>query len=80
MSWKKPEKKLILYKLNQQASKSHLLLMWNEKSPGEVRMPKDYVLTLLNSNNKIWWQVEMGEKNFVNTGSLSMILCFSDEI
>ena len=33
-----------------------------EKSPREVSMKKGDVLTLLNSNNKDWWKVEVNDR------------------
>ena len=33
-----------------------------EKSPREVSMRKGDVLTLLNSNNKDWWKVEVNDR------------------
>merc|ERR1719334_2633221 len=35
---------------------------YTEKSPGEVSMKKGDVLTLLNSNNKDWWKVEVNDR------------------
>lgn len=35
---------------------------YNEKSPREVSMKKGDVLTLLNSNNKDWWKVEVNDR------------------
>lgn len=35
---------------------------YTEKSPREVSMKKNDVLTLLNSNNKDWWKVEVNDR------------------
>lgn len=35
---------------------------YTEKSPREVSMKKGDVLTLLNSNNKDWWKVEVNDR------------------
>lgn len=35
---------------------------YSEKSPREVSMKKGDVLTLLNSNNKDWWKVEVNDR------------------
>lgn len=35
---------------------------YTEKSPREVSMKKSDVLTLLNSNNKDWWKVEVNDR------------------
>lgn len=35
---------------------------YTEKSPREVSMKKGEVLTLLNSNNKDWWKVEVNDR------------------
>lgn len=35
---------------------------YTEKSPREVSMKKNEVLTLLNSNNKDWWKVEVNDR------------------
>lgn len=38
------------------------LLDYTEKSPREVSMKKGEILTLLNSNNKDWWKVEINDR------------------
>lgn len=38
------------------------MLDYTEKSPREVSMKKGDVLTLLNSNNKDWWKVEINDR------------------
>lgn len=35
---------------------------YTEKSPREVSMKKNDLLTLLNSNNKDWWKVEVNDR------------------
>ncbi|XP_031333128.1 spectrin alpha chain isoform X3 [Photinus pyralis] len=35
---------------------------YTEKSPREVSMKKGHLLTLLNSNNKDWWKVEVNDR------------------
>lgn len=35
---------------------------YSEKSPREVSMRKGDVLSLLNSNNKDWWKVEVNDR------------------
>lgn len=38
------------------------LMDYTEKSPREVSMKKGDILTLLNSNNKDWWKVEINDR------------------
>lgn len=47
---------------------------YSEKSPREVSMKKGDVLTLLNSNNKDWWKVEVNDRQgFVPAGYVKKI-------
>jgi spectrin alpha len=47
-----------------QAGKECVMALYDytEKSPREVSMKKGDVLTLLNSNNKDWWKVEVNDR------------------
>ncbi len=47
-----------------QAGKEFVMALYDytEKSPREVSMKKGDVLTLLNSNNKDWWKVEVNDR------------------
>ncbi|KAI1305303.1 Spectrin alpha chain [Halotydeus destructor] len=47
-----------------QAGKEFVVALYDysEKSPREVSMKKGDVLTLLNSNNKDWWKVEVNDR------------------
>ncbi|XP_003743041.1 spectrin alpha chain [Galendromus occidentalis] len=47
-----------------QAGKEFVVALYDysEKSPREVSMKKNDVLTLLNSNNKDWWKVEVNDR------------------
>ncbi|XP_064458376.1 spectrin alpha chain-like isoform X2 [Ornithodoros turicata] len=47
-----------------QAGKEFVMALYDytEKSPREVSMKKNDVLTLLNSNNKDWWKVEVNDR------------------
>ncbi|KAI5727770.1 hypothetical protein M8J77_006684 [Diaphorina citri] len=48
---------------------------YTEKSPREVSMKKSDVLTLLNSNNKDWWKVEVNDRQgFVPAAILLMVV------
>jgi len=56
---------------------------YTEKSPREVSMKKGDVLTLLNSNNKDWWKVEVNDRQgFVPAAYVKKIdpgnKCFSN--